>query len=996
MPDILRRLFGNRPPDRRPEASGGIAKKRIEKLEEPLIPRGFKVVERYSIYEPFVHAVIVQNPETGETRYVVDELKLTRREKFIYSRVVETLQWELKPLTEVEDPYGYFKKMAARVIHKYRLRLGRLPGVSWSKILYYVERNLLGYGPIDPLMRDPNLEDISCDGVGKPIYVWHRRYESIPTNIVFRNHRDLDDFIIRLAHKAGKHISIAWPILDAMLPEMHRLAATFSREVSTSGSTFTIRKFREDPITIIDMINFKTLDAGTAAYLWVAMEYKMPAMIMGVTGSGKTTLLNSLTCMFRPTIKVVSIEDTPELRLPLDNWVQLVSRPSYGMGPEKVGEVTLFDLVKVSLRYRPDIIIVGEVRGEEAYVLFQALATGHGGVCLPGEQLVLAEVDGKIDLYEVEDIVEGALRGRYREVKVYTIEDGKPVWRDVPRVVIKGGSQRFVRIYAEGSVVHEVHEDHKVVVYRDGRLEAKKARELRKGDLLVSIPTPPVKPELMYLDVLELLKEKYAGKIHVKGADPALRSVPRASFKAVGAASDPIDNRKYGGVAVPLKIVEAPGLARNPETRDVLRVEYGGKARGSVPAKLPLNEDLGFMIGFFLADGSMMYDRRDKLPRKLFFALGRSEKDEKLAEKLVAALKRLGIDANAVHVKKPRGYHQVHVESKIFAITLYELLGGRVKKRDRAVPLDLALRAPEGFRRGIVKGFWLGGGSAFIDGKGRLRMYASTSNRKLAESLVLLMKTLGIHASLKPVDNSRGFGRKTSTVYMVTVLGGQSKKSMAEMLGVTPPRRSYTRVKRRGSLVLHKVVRTEVVEKESLLYDLEVPGLHVYAISGGLVLTHNTTIHAESVDAAVKRLTSPPMNIPEGYIPLMKLGIIVKRVRIFSPEYPAGRIARRVSGIYEIKDVGRYEPVVQWNPFKDVFDKKFRDSMVLREISESIGKTYDELIEEMSRRSVVLQWMAWRGIRDYREVARVIQAYYANPEKVFKHAEEELAQRPGF
>jgi flagellar protein FlaI len=222
------------------------------------------------------------------------------------------------------------------------------------------------------------VEDISCNGLGRPVYVWHRKYESLPTNIVFQSEEELDDYILKLAHMAGKHISVAYPVLDAILPGGHRLAATFKKEVSTSGSTFTIRKFSESPITIADMISFKTISPDVAAYFWLAMDFKMTTLILGVTGAGKTSTLNALATLLRPTYKIVTIEDTPEIRIPHENWVQLVSRPSYvGSG---VGEVSLFHLVKLSLRYRPDVIIVGEVRGEEAYVLFQAIATGHSGM----------------------------------------------------------------------------------------------------------------------------------------------------------------------------------------------------------------------------------------------------------------------------------------------------------------------------------------------------------------------------------------------------------------------------------------------------------------------------------------------------------------------------------------------------------------------------------------------------------------------------------------
>jgi len=341
-------------------------------------PKG-EVVERYSIYDPWAMVFIILSEDTGEYIYYVDEVPLTGDELRIYRRVVDFLMWEAGELREDEDPRDFIAREARRAVDLFRIRMGRTPTVSWSKILYYIEREIAGFGAINPLMMDPNLEDVSCNGVGIPIYVYHRKYESMPTNIVFSKPEDLDAFVVKLAHMAGKHISVAFPILDASLPGGHRLAATFMKEVSQRGSTFTIRKFREDPITIVDMIGFGTVSPLLAAYLWMAIEHKRTMLIMGVTGSGKTTLLNSILNLVKPNYKIVTIEDTPEIRLPTKNWVQLVARPSYAAGESRAGEITLYDLVRVSLRYRPDIIVVGEVRGAEAYVLFQSIATGHGG-----------------------------------------------------------------------------------------------------------------------------------------------------------------------------------------------------------------------------------------------------------------------------------------------------------------------------------------------------------------------------------------------------------------------------------------------------------------------------------------------------------------------------------------------------------------------------------------------------------------------------------------
>jgi flagellar protein FlaI len=230
-------------------------------------------------------------------------------------------------------------------------------------------------------MRDPNIEDISCDGVTKPVYVWHRNYESIETNLQFENDEGLDNTVVKLVHMAGKHVSSAFPIVDASLPGKHRLAVCYRREVTPFGTAFTIRKFREDPYSIIDLINIGTFSEEMAAYFWMCLENRSSIMVLGGTAAGKTTALNTLACLIKPGSKIITIEETAELNLPLENWVSLIARQSYGLGGGSVGEVSLFDLVKTSMRHRPDILVVGEVRGQEAYVLFQALATGHGGMC---------------------------------------------------------------------------------------------------------------------------------------------------------------------------------------------------------------------------------------------------------------------------------------------------------------------------------------------------------------------------------------------------------------------------------------------------------------------------------------------------------------------------------------------------------------------------------------------------------------------------------------
>lgn len=356
------------------------------------IPRGLKVIERYPLYEPFSHVVIVQNPKTGEYKYILDELQLDVLERDVYHRILEVLLAEIEsPKEEIDDPRKFFAEAAKRIVDKYRISLGWLPDVSWYKILYHAERDLVGFGKLDPLMRDPNIEDISCDGVKKSVYIWHRKHESIETNLQFESDEVLDNLVVKLVHMAGKHVSSAFPIVDASLPGKHRLAVAYRREITPFGTAFTIRKFREDPYSIIDLINIGTFSEEMAAYLWICLENRASVMVLGGTAAGKTTALNALGCLVKPGSKIMTIEETAELNLSHENWVSLISRQSYGLGGSNVGEVALFDLVKTCMRHRPDLMIVGEVRGQEAYVLFQALATGHGGMCtMHAENLVSA------------------------------------------------------------------------------------------------------------------------------------------------------------------------------------------------------------------------------------------------------------------------------------------------------------------------------------------------------------------------------------------------------------------------------------------------------------------------------------------------------------------------------------------------------------------------------------------------------------------------------
>jgi flagellar protein FlaI len=338
-------------------------------------------VERYSLIGQDAFANIVRDPSRGNLTYIVEEPKLTKDDamqmEHLKGLLMEILDVHMSKLDSKEAARSYLAQKTEDVLEHYGFKLDK---TARGRLLYFILRDNLGFGKIDPLMHDPSIEDISCDGTGINIYVWHRKYEYVPTNVRFDTTEELNSYALRLAYLCGSHVSIAQPMLDSSLPDGSRLNLTYGTEITRRGSTFTIRKFKADPLTIIDLIDYNTVNAEVAAYFWYAVENRVSIMVSGGIAAGKTTMLNCLSMFIKPDMKIVSIEDTPELNLPHENWIPAATRAHIGLGTEAT-DIGLFELLKASLRQRPDYIIVGEVRGAEAYTLFQAMSTGHLGMC---------------------------------------------------------------------------------------------------------------------------------------------------------------------------------------------------------------------------------------------------------------------------------------------------------------------------------------------------------------------------------------------------------------------------------------------------------------------------------------------------------------------------------------------------------------------------------------------------------------------------------------
>lgn len=338
-----------------------------------------KIDVRYSVISPFTFIHIHWDPVEYEVIYEIEEPVLTDVEKKYLEQILPALRdlidFDVIVEKETDKLLEYIDKRLKIIAFELDLNFSY---ETYKKIYYYLIRDFVGFNETEPLLRDYFVEDIECNGADSPVYIVHRVFRNLKTNLIFRDMDRLESFVEKLAQRSGKYISYSAPILDATLPDGSRVNATYTKDITSKGPTFTIRKFTKTPWTPPQLLSFRTLSPEMLAYLWLLVQYKMNILITGGTSSGKTSLLNAIAFFIPPEARVVSIEDTRELNLPRDNWLPSVVRNATGVG--NTGEIDLFTLLKSSFRQNPDYVIVGEVRGKEAYVLFQGMASGHSSI----------------------------------------------------------------------------------------------------------------------------------------------------------------------------------------------------------------------------------------------------------------------------------------------------------------------------------------------------------------------------------------------------------------------------------------------------------------------------------------------------------------------------------------------------------------------------------------------------------------------------------------
>ncbi|MBQ2772041.1 MAG: type II/IV secretion system ATPase subunit [Methanocorpusculum sp.] len=434
-------------------------------LELPPFETEFEVVDRYWLTPPYAYANLYRD-EYGHVHYQMVEPKLTEKELVVLEESYEQLKTVL--VYDEVRKRGEFE-LDREVVRE--IITGYDPKITPERrdtLLYYLNRNTMGYGRLDALLHDERIEDITCNGANIPLFLYHRRFANVQTDIVF-DANELNKYVLKLAQKADKQISLTTPLIDAALPEGSRAQITYSDIVSAKGSSFTIRKFKADPMTPADLVGSNTYSAELMAHLWLAVENNKSMIIAGGTASGKTSTMNAASFFIPSVAKIVSIEDTREIQLPHSNWLAMKTRESLGSQGAQ-GNISMFTLLKAALRQRPEYIIVGEVRGEEAQTLFQAMNTGHttystlhaGNVKEAINRLINDPINvpvamfGALNLVLVQSLLYGDGKGfrRCLSLNELIVEEDKVSWK--PLFVWNNKTDKFDKVYTRSAVFDNI------------------------------------------------------------------------------------------------------------------------------------------------------------------------------------------------------------------------------------------------------------------------------------------------------------------------------------------------------------------------------------------------------------------------------------------------------------------------------------------------------------------------------------------------------------
>lgn len=943
----------------------------IDTFEARLADKAKTLMEEYrdvKIYrvqgEPLLYYWIPVARPTVSERSIINTLKEAT------TRLISLTPYRIK------DPEQKRNVYAQQVVDILRASPElKVPSSRFDFYAQAVVTEMVGYGLIDSLIKDDKLEEIMVIGPNVPVYVFHRKYDMMMSNVEFTNDGEIQDLVNRIAREVGRRVDISAPLLDARLPDGSRVNATIP-PASVSGSTLTIRKFRADPYSIVDLVKYKTLSVEAAAFLWVCVDglQTQPAniLISGGTSSGKTTLLNVL-CSFIPANeRVISIEDTSELNLPLRHWIRLEGRPP---GLEGKGEITLDILTKNSLRMRPDRIIVGEVRHDEAFSLFTAMNTGHDGCLIPESKIALTS-----GIYEIGPFVDSRLeKGSWKEGEwdVCIVENETINSVDANGKIFRSPIVQARRKPFEGHVYHiklasgseiTCTGNHPFYSYADG-LHKREAKDFLEGQFLAT-PSKLARdsnanePELAYWsgmlhgdgNVMDKQRVRVKngrsyvcneGRISIFTEEP--NTIPAFVQFMKGRLDDAYVKTVEPRPDKQCYEAHVSGFERSKTIQSLLDIPAGDRhfarmSNGHYTADLR-----SFVAGFFDAEGYVDLENN---------ALVFTNANEQYIDFFRYALLTEGIVSRKYVSTSPNstwyrlyiyGLEQVRAFASLYSIrhtakvnTLIEILSKKITPNTN---VDVIPCAPEIIRllsQAKSKGF---------------------SNREVARRAGISQGLLNF-IKRNERNPSRSTVKKLATAFESIGLGSNALMQFAD-----------------ADIFWDRVVSIHSFPYSGFVYDLTVNETqqsgslpHNFVAEGMVVGNSMGTIHANSAQETLVRVTSPPMSVPE--VMLSGLNFVIVENLFHSA---AKGSFRRVTEIAEVTNVleghAHTQTVFEWDPVKDGLQRTSAPIRYLERLSALTGRPKAELELEFKRRERFLQGLMDRDVRDLKTVSALAQEF---------------------
>lgn len=879
--------------------------------------------------------------------------KLTGEEQKLLSAAKEKAAEEIKiDPDRIPDPAErkrVFMHEILKIIEK-ESKGARLPPGRIKQLGEAAVRDMLGYGPLDPMIADDKLEDIMVTAVDKPVYVYHRKYGMCFTNVVFGSEDSIKYLIDKMARVVGRRIDQQTPLLDARLPNGSRVNATIP-PVSLEGPTISIRKFRKDPLTMIDILNYNTVSTDVAAFLWLIVDGLgiKPANILfaGGTGCGKTTTLNAATTFVPERERIISIEDTAELQLPHKHWIRFESRPP---NVEGRGEITMDDLVKNALRMRPDRMVVGEVRGPEARTMFTAMNTGHEGA-VTGDTLIQVS-DGRLPT--IEDLVSNFFQSS--PVK----KDGDFEYADVNGPEVKSLNEQTLKF-----------EDSKITrVWRrkyDGRLL--KINTINGKEILLTHDHPvySVAGEWRKINSENLKEKEYIGTpltIRVNSGQEDNLAYLAGYVRGDGCIGENTIQVVDGD---PQLLENVIGEFENHSSHKITCLNYDTYHRVQV-----WDRNLaGSLKNFMGADQGLLGDNSlSHYLGGIFDAEAHvnihsngiefSNKSPEIIRSIPHLMLRFGIhssmNSQEFDGKGNRGpYYKVQIYGSEDLKRFHENIGFRSQKKEEKL-------------REILRG--KGSNGDVIPGVGGIikkeRLNAGMTQEELAHALGKLTRT-----NIRSYETRVRTPQRGELIGIAKVLESDFLKTLAE-----------------SEIRWEKIKSIEEIEYEGYIYDLTLDKNHNYVANGVIVSNCMGTVHSNSAAETITRLTEAPMSVPDMMIPA--LDVVVMQQRIYHRQ--KGQI-RRVTEVAEVTGLEGGKPqlsrIFKWNPRTDVVEPTGVPSMIKRKIADFSGIRGTDIEIELKKRATVLDWMRKHEIRNIFEVGRIIQEYYRDPEAAMKRVRAE-------